>query len=351
MIRLLSLFLLLPFPRLGAQGERAGHREGSSARGSLALLPGLPQDDAEKTVEALKTEDAVQRRAALEELQKRGSAALPCALRALEGSAPEAPERLAALLRQLAAKTWKERNEAMQSLVRLGRSVKPGLEAVPGEGDPEVVWRVKAALAEIQERAGREDLLEELRNAALCEFLGEAGDARAVAPLLRILAAVGAGDSRPDLKLRAADALGKLAGRLQGAQAEDAAERVLVLLEKTPSPLHKGLLIRVLGRLHSPACVRPLTALLADRSEKNLHLKRACLAALGQTGDASALRAVIETLGSADPYLRQAAAAALVEASGAPSGIDPRLSAEENRESVTKFREWWEKKFKRSWTE
>jgi HEAT repeat protein len=97
--------------------------------------------------------------------------------------------------------------------------------------------------------------------------------------------------------------------------------------------------------------VRPLTALLAHRSEKNLHLKRACLAALGQTGEASALRAVIETLNSPDPYLRQAAAAAIAEASGAPSGVDPRLTAEENRESVAKLREWWEKKFKRAWTE
>jgi HEAT repeat protein len=352
MIRLLSLLLLLPFPRITPAGAGPGLQERGTARGLRASLPGLPQDDAEKAVEALKTEDAVQRRAALEELQKRGAAALPFVLRALEGASPEAPERLAALLRQLAAKTWKERDEAMRALVRLGRSAKSGLEAVPSEGDPEVVWRVKAALAEIQDRAGREDLLEELRNGALCELLGESGDARGVPPLLRILGAAGAGaESRPDLRLRAADALGKLAGRLQGAQADDAAERVLALLEKTPSPLQKGLLIRVLGRLHSPACVRPLTALLADRSEKNLHLKRACLAALGQTGDASALRAVIETLGSPDPYLRQAAAAAIAEASGAPSGVDPRLSAEENREPVAKLREWWEKKFKRAWTE
>jgi HEAT repeat protein len=306
------------------------------------------QDDIEKAVEALKTEDAAQRRGALEGLLKRGAAAVPPALRALEGASPAAPERIAALLRQLASKGWKERDEAMQALVRLGRSAKAGLEAVPAEGDPEVVWRVKAALAEIQERAGREDLLEELRNAALCEFLGEAGDARAVGPLLRVLSAPG-GESRPELKLRAADALGKLAGRLAAAQSEDAAERVLALLEKTPSPLQKGLLIRVLGRLRSPACVRPLSALLADRSEKNLHLKRACLAALAQTGDAAALRAVIETLGSADPYLRQAAAAALDEASGAPSGFDPRLTAEENREAVAKLQAWWTKKFNRAW--
>lgn len=320
---------------------------------SLAALlsppvPAQDKDDVEKIVESLKTEEAPQRRAALEQLLQRGAPGVAAALRALEGASPAPAERIAALLKQLAARTWKERDEAMQSLVRLGRSAQSGLEALPADGDPEVVWRVKAALSEIAERAGREDLLEEIRNVALCEFLGEAGDAGAVGTLLRILAA-GAPDQKPELKLRAADALGKLAGRLQPAQAEDAADKVLAMLEKSGSPLQKGLLIRVLGRLRSPSCVRPLSALLGDRSEKNLHLKRACLAALGQTGDAQALRAVIETLRSDDPYLRQAASAALEEASGAPAGIDPRGTAEENREAVAKLRAWWAKKFNRPW--
>src|SRR5206468_592925 len=129
---------------------------------------------------------------------------------------------------------WKERDEAMQSLVRLGRAAKAGLEALPADGDPEVVWRVKAALAEIAERAGREDLLEEMRNIALCEFLGEAGDARAVGTLLRILAA-GPADPRPDLKIRAAYALGQLAGRLQPAQGDASARTLLALLARAAS--------------------------------------------------------------------------------------------------------------------
>lgn len=312
----------------------------------LFLLP--PQDPSDKAVEALKTEEAALRRAALEDLRRLGAPAVPSAIRALEGAAPASPERLAALLRQLAAKTWKERDEAMQGLIRLGRSAKAGLEAVPAGGDPEVVWRVKSALAEIQDRAGREDLLEELRNSALCEFLGEEGDARAVAPLLGALAA-GGSEQRPELKIRAADALGKLAARLQPAQAEDATDKVLALFERTPSPLQKGLLIRVLGRLHSPSCVRPLSALLRDRSEKNLHLKRSCLSALARTGDAAALRAVIETAGSADPYLRQAAAAALEEVPGPPPAIDPRVLPEENREALDKLQSWWSKKFGKSW--
>jgi HEAT repeat protein len=97
--------------------------------------------------------------------------------------------------------------------------------------------------------------------------------------------------------------------------------------------------------------VRPLSALLADRSEKNLHLKRACLAALGQTGDPAALRAVIETLRSDEPYLRQAASAVLEEATGAPTGIDARAGSEETREAIAKLRAWWEKKFSRAWIE
>ena len=306
------------------------------------------QDEADKLVDSLKTEDAAQRRASLEKLSERGAAAVAAALRALEGASPAPAERITALLRQLASKKWKERDEAMQAFIRLGRTAKAGLEAVAADGDPEVVWRVKAALAEISERAGREDLLEELRNAALCEFLGEAGDARAVAPLLRILGSA-APDPRPDLKLRAADAVGKLAARLQPAQVESAADQVLAMLEKAVSPLQKGLLIRVLGRLRSPSCVRPLSALLADRSEKNLHLKRACLAALGQTGDPAALRAVIEALRSEDPYVRQAAALVLEEATGGPTGLDARLGADENRDAMTRLQTWWSKKFNRAW--
>lgn len=318
----------------------------------LSSSPPLPsppaQDDVEKIVEGLKTEEAGPRRAALEELHRRGAPGVAAAIRVLGGPSPAPSDRIAALLKQLASRKWKERDEAMQSLVRLGRPAKPALEALPADGDPEVAWRVRSALAEIAERAGREDLLEDLRNGALCEFLGEAGDAGAVAPLLRILDA-GPADAKPELKLRAADALGKLAERLQPRQAELAADQVLAMLEKAGSPLQKGLLIRVLGRLRAPSCVRPLSALLADRSEKNLHLKRACLAALGQTGDAAALRAVIEALRSDDPYLRQAASGVLEEATGAPTGIDPRGTAEGNREATAKLREWWVKKYNRPW--
>lgn len=321
---------------------------GSSLLALRPLPAGPAQDDVEKIVEGLKTEEAGPRRAALEELHRRGAPGVAAAIRALGGPSPAPSDRISALLKQLASRKWKERDEAMQALVRLGRPAKPALEALPADADPEVAWRVRSALAEIAERAGREDLLEDLRNAALCEFLGEAGDAGAVAPLLRILDAGGA-DAKPELKLRAADALGKLADRLQPRQAELAADQVLAMLEKAGSPLQKGLLIRVLGRLRAPSCVRPLSALLADRSEKNLHLKRACLAALGQTGDAAALRAVIEALRSDDPYLRQAASGVLEEATGAPTGIDPRGPAEGNREATAKLQEWWSRKYGRSW--
>ena len=315
---------------------------------AFLLLAAPAQDEISKILERLKTDDAAQRRTALAELHARGEAGVAAAIRALGGPASAPSERITALLKQLASKAWKERDEAMQGLIRLGRPAKPALEALPADADPEVAWRVRSALAEIAERAGREDAIDELRGGALCEFLGEAGDAGAVGPLLGILDA-GPADARPELKLRAADALGKLAGRLQPRQAEQTADLVLGMLEKSVSPLQKALLIRVLGRLRAPACVRPLSALLADRSEKNLHLKRACLAALGQTGDAAALRAVIEALRSDDAYVRQAAAAVLEEATGAPPGIDPRATAEENHEAVGRLREWWAKKYSRAW--
>jgi HEAT repeat protein len=313
-----------------------------------ALLPLALQDPVERAIGALRTEDAGRRRAALEDLEKLGASAIPTVLRALEGVAPASPDRIRQLLGQLASKGWKERDEAMQALVRLGRSALPGLEGIGSDGDPEVVWRVRSALSEIKDRAGKEDLLEELQNSSLCDFLGEIGDERAVGPLLGVLSG-GGSELRPDLKIRAADALGKLAQRLRAPQAEEATEKVLALFEKTPSPLQKGLLIRVLGRLHSPSSVRPLSALLSDRSEKNLHLKRACLIALSRTGDPAALRLVIESVGSPDPYLRQAAVAAIEEASGGASGVDLRGGAEENREAIGRLKSWWSKKFGKAW--
>jgi HEAT repeat protein len=314
--------------------------------GAVALL-GRGQDVG-TLLEALRSEDPAERRRALEALRARGAEAVPAAARALSSASPDPSARVADLVRALASPDWKERDRAMRELARLGRPALGALEAQAGAADPEVAWRVRTAAAEIRARAGREERADELRAILLCEFLGEAGDSRGVPPLLEILNA-GPPGGRPELRRRAAEALGRLREHLSPAQAAEAAERVLAMLETAPSPRDRSLLVKVLARLGTPAGVRPLAALLADRSEKNVNLKRSCMAALAASGDPRGLRAVIETLSDPEVYLRQAAAAVLAERAGEDFGFDPRATAEENREALGRARAWWSRTFGRPW--
>ncbi|MBV8879688.1 MAG: HEAT repeat domain-containing protein, partial [Planctomycetaceae bacterium] len=173
---------------------------------------------------------------------------------------------------------------------------------------------------------------------------------RAVAPLLRLLAADAPG-KRTALKVRACQALGLLRAAMAAGQAEEAADRVLQVLERAPGPLEKGLLIRTLGALGTPGSVRPLAALLSDRSEKNVHLKRSCISALAAIGQARGVRALVEALGSEEVYVRQSAIAALEGPAGGAFGYDPRAGAEENREALARFRDWGASKYGSSWQE
>jgi HEAT repeat protein len=251
-------------------------------------------------------------------------------------------------VKRLESASWKERNEATESLVRLGRPAVALLEARIGSADAEVAWRLKAAVAEIQEKAGRDEQAEETRGAVICDVLGQAGDGRAVAPLLRLLAA-DAASKRVALKIRACQALGFLRNAMEAGQAEEAADRVLQVLERAPGALEKGLLIKTLGRLKVAGAVRPLAALLTDRSEKNAHLKRCCILALAAIGDPRGLRSIVDALASDDVYVRQAAGAALEELSGNAYGYDPRLNPEESREAAGKFRQWGALKYGKDW--
>lgn len=318
----------------------------SSASASVKATAGK-QDDLARTVERLKTDDPAERRRAQDELLARGAEGVTAALRALEASAPDPGPEVARLVGQLASPKWRERDEAMRGIVKLGRPAKAALEARAKAGDAEVAWRVRAALAEIQELAGREEAKDDSRNLAICELLGETGDRRAVTPVLKFLA--GPPDQRPELKLRAAAAAGRLREQMEPAQAEEAAERVLAMLERPSGALQKGILLRALGRLRSAQAVRPLAALAADRSEKNVHVKIAALGALAEGGDPRGLKAVVDALLAEDPYVRQGAAAALERLSGAALGYDPRGSIEDNRAAIEKARTWWAKKTGKDW--
>jgi HEAT repeat protein len=319
---------------------------------TLALLSALlsAQAEVDKLLEKLRTEDAVERRRAQAELSRRGAEALPAMLRVLESASPRPEEEVARLVKRLESPRWKERSDATEALVRLGRAAIPVLEAKIAGADPEVTWRLKSAISEIREKAGQDEQLEEYRAAALCDVLGQAGDGRAVAPLLKLLGA-DAPEKRLPLKLRASQALGLMRATMSPAQADEAADRVLQLLERIVSPLEKALLFQTLGRLGAPAAVRPLAALLADRSEKNVHLKRSAMAALSAIGQGRGIRAIVEALSADDVYVRQGAASLLLELAGDLSGFDPRATNDENQPAIEKFRTWGSSKYGKSWNE
>jgi HEAT repeat protein len=319
-----------------------------AAAALIALLPFQAGDSVDVLLERLRTDDAVARRQAQISLVGRGVEAVPDLLRALESASPRPEEEIARLVKKLESVSWKERNAATEALVKLGRSAVAPLEARIGTADPEVAWRLRAAMAEIQEKAGRDEQAEEIRAAAICDVLGQAGDARAVAPLLKLLSA-DAPSKRVALKVRACQALGLLRDGMQPAQAEEAADRVLQVLERSPGALEKALLIKTLGRLKVAGATRPLAALLSDRSEKNAHLKRCCVTALASIGDARGLRAIVDALASDDVYVRQAAGAALEELAGNSYDYDPRLNPEESREAAGKFRRWGAEKYGKDW--
>jgi HEAT repeat protein len=307
----------------------------------LALLACLAvQDDPAALVERLRVEDAAERRKAESALLKAGAPAAEAAARALGAVPPDPAARVAELAAGLAALAWKERDRAMRELARLGPAARPSLLKHAEAADPEVAWRVRAALAELGERAPREEALGAIRDAALCRLLGELGGAEAPAALLRVLAEP-PGEARAETRLRAVEALGKLRAGLSAAQADEAAERALAQLERSPGPRERGVLLRAIGRLKSKTATRPLAALAEDRGEKNLHVRRAALAALAAAGDGESMRAVVEALASDEPYVREAAAAALERAAGVAFGVEAP--------AMDKARAWWSTKFGKPW--
>lgn len=314
----------------------------------LAFLWFSAADEADVLLEKLRTEDSAERRRLQTELLRLGADAVPALVRALENASPHPEEEVDRQVKRLASASWKERNEATQALVRLGRAAATLMESKIAGADAEAAWRLKAALAEIREKAGRDEQLEEARTGAICDVLGQSGDPRGTSSLLKILGAAPA-DQKLDLKRRAATALGLLRPALTPAQAEEATDKVLQVLERTPGPLEKGLLIKALGRLGTAGAARPIGALLADRSEKNSHLKRSCIAALVAIGQGRGIRAIVDALSFDEVYVRQGAVAALEELAGGDFGFDPRATAEANREAIAKFKAWGAEKYGKTW--
>jgi hypothetical protein len=197
--------------------------------GALLQQPPANAPEIPALIENLKANEPAVRREALETLVERAAEALPIVLATLADEHPGIDQQVDDLVKRLAAKDWKSRDAAQQELVRLGRHARARLEKHAGSDDPEVAWRVKAALAEIEEKRQDEGEANNVRDACLFEFLGRAGDLKGVPPLLKRFG-VAAGDARQmsgaeiDVRVRVLEALGRLRKGLSTEQADAAAE-------------------------------------------------------------------------------------------------------------------------------
>ena len=89
-----------------------------------------PEAKAAAFVDEMRTEDITVRRKALDGILAIGKPAVPALLRALADETPGLKERVDGLVGKFSSKEWKERDEAMRSLVRLGRRAMDFLKSV-----------------------------------------------------------------------------------------------------------------------------------------------------------------------------------------------------------------------------
>ncbi len=319
----------------------------------LSALAFAQSDDEKKIlalIEDLKVEDAAARRRALEGLRDRGKAAAPLMLAVLADERPGLEGQIDDLVVKLASADWKARDAAHKGLVRLGRHARARLQSHEAAPDAEVAWRVKAALAEIEEKERDEATYEYLRNAGLCEALGALEEAKAAPLLARLVDAAptanpALADAQFTMRARAAEALGRLRASLSQEQADAAAEKTVELAQGTRDRRLGVPLLQTLGRLKSGVAVTPLLSYVKDAERKDVHLKHAAMRALAAIDDPRGVAGIVAQLASDDVYLRYGAVEVLGEA-GADFGIDPRSAPDDKAKAA---RAWWEKRYGKDW--
>lgn len=302
------------------------------------------QDDSEirRGVEKLCSADPAERQAAEEFLRGAGARAVPELVRILEDDHSGIRDRVNELVARLSDPDWRKRDEAMRALSSLGRHAIKPLQEHENATDPEVAWRVRAALLRIQDRSAQDEKEEAARQTAAARMLGHLGDARAVPALLRA-----AGLPNRELRLAAVEAASLLREHLKPAQAEEVAQVALELYMHEPRVAQRAVLLKALGRLRCAAAVKPLAQLLRDRTERNTNLKRNAVSALVAIGTPDALRAVIGALEDEDVYVRHGAFLHLEALAGEGFGYDPRGA--DTARAVEGFRGWWERKTGLRW--
>lgn len=309
------------------------------------ILGGFQDDiDLSAQIEKLATKDAAERRKTQDAILERGPVVLPSLLEVLEGKRSGLREEGEVVLKGLASQRWEDRDKAATALSRLGRSMKPFLEEVLSrELSLEVFWRIRFALAEIGERSTQEVELEGERDTALCEILGEMGDASCAPALL-----ARSGSKDPRLRRCAALALGRLRPRLNDALAEEATGKIIDMLDSDRDVIERCSALEALAELRSLPGSPRIRRLLREEDLPNEQIRIRALQVLGAIGGAENVRVVIEELSGNNPYRRWEAFVVLKRQVTDDFGFDPR---EESKEAIRLFQEWWEKKFERKWRE
>lgn len=162
---------------------------------------------------------------------------------------------------------------------------------------------VVALLAELGDARATTALVDELERgrvavATVIDALGRTGDARALVPVLRLVAT---GD--PGVRRAAMTALGPLLGR-----DPRAADALIERLTDDDEEL-RVLAAEYLGQIRARAAVPTLVAMIAPSQPPRL--RRAAVDALGAIGDAVAAPGLVEILAAGPPELASAAADAL----------------------------------------
>jgi HEAT repeat protein len=322
----------------------------------FSLLVQTP-DDAKRVlglIDELKQSDAGVRRRAIEALLAAGEKAVPHALAVLADEFPGLEQRVDDLVAKLAAPEWAVRAEAQKALVAIGRRARPRLQKHANHENVEVNWRVRTALAEIAEDERDETARDYALKREICEFLGRSGDARAPAAVARVLqlrapSVAAHAEDHLALRVRAVEALGRLARSLTTEQTEAAVEAATQAVTQARASRDAAALAVALGQFRTRAAVPPLLAMLRDRGRRDVHVKRLVMRSLVALDDPRGVAGVVQAVGADDVYVREAAIDTLAEATGKDVGLDPRRAPGSDAERVRALRAWWEKKYGLEW--
>jgi HEAT repeat protein len=182
-------------------------------------------------LEALRSGDAAERRAARDALVAAGTDVVPLLRGLFEGGFPGLDERIASLLEALRSDDWKRREEAQEALIAIGPRVRSSVEPLRRDPDPEVAARAAFILSAVAAREQEDARAYERQIAGACDVAGAIGDPSLLDALASLL-----GDGRAQVRAAALGAIVAIGTPRapeivaeRYAQAEDWRERLALL--------------------------------------------------------------------------------------------------------------------------